>query len=95
MRSSIQGGHIHVSVASEEDGILCSVADNGPGIADAFKPCVFDEFRQDLATREVSGALGLGLSICLGLVELHGGAITVDDAEPHGAVFSFTIPGPR
>ena len=36
--------------------------------------------------------LGLGLSLCQSIVEAHGGEISVENNEPHGAIFSFTLP---
>ena len=37
-------------------------------------------------------SLGLGLALCRSIVTAHGGAITVSDNVPHGAVFTFTLP---
>ena len=37
-------------------------------------------------------SLGLGLSLCRTIVTAHGGAITLTDNTPHGAVFTFTVP---
>ena len=35
---------------------------------------------------------GIGLSLCKSIINAHGGEITVSDNEPHGAVFTFTLP---
>jgi signal transduction histidine kinase len=69
-------------------GIAVSVRDEGPGIAPEFAPRVFRQFWR--AKRR--GGAGLGLFIVKGLVEAHGGAITVSRAPGGGAEFRFTMP---
>src|SRR5712692_1737730 len=69
-------------------GVAVSVRDEGPGIAPEFAPRVFRQFWR--AKRR--GGAGLGLFIVKGLVEAHGGAITVGQAPGGGAEFRFTMP---
>jgi PAS domain S-box-containing protein len=69
-------------------GIAVSVRDQGPGIAPEFAPRVFRQFWR--AKRR--GGAGLGLFIVKGLVETHGGAISVSQAPGGGAEFRFTMP---
>ncbi len=69
-------------------GVAVSVRDEGPGIAPEFAPRVFRQFWR--AKRR--GGAGLGLFIVKGLVEAHGGAITVGRAPGGGAEFRFTMP---
>jgi signal transduction histidine kinase len=69
-------------------GVAVSVRDEGPGIAPEFAPRVFRQFWR--AKRR--GGAGLGLFIVKGLVEAHGGAITVAQAPGGGAEFRFTMP---
>jgi signal transduction histidine kinase len=69
-------------------GIAVSVRDQGPGIAPEFAHRVFRQFWR--AKRR--GGAGLGLFIVKGLVEAHGGAITVRQADCGGAEFRFTMP---
>jgi len=69
-------------------GVAVSVRDQGPGIAPEFAPRVFRQFWR--AKRR--GGAGLGLFIVKGLVEAHGGAITVGQAPDGGAEFRFTMP---
>lgn len=68
------------------------VADTGSGILPEMKERVFHRFRQgsDHVGRQNDG-VGLGLSICEGLVKLLGGDIWVEDNHPHGSIFRFTI----
>jgi signal transduction histidine kinase len=69
-------------------GVAVSVRDEGPGIAPEFAPRVFRQFWR--AKRR--GGAGLGLFIVKGLVEAHGGSITVAQAPGGGAEFRFTMP---
>ena len=55
------------------------------------RPLVFEKFWRGRAARGTRGA-GLGLAICRGVVEAHGGRIEVDERPGGGAVFRFTIP---
>jgi signal transduction histidine kinase len=66
------------------------VADNGPGIEPRYRERIFEMF-QRLHGRDVAGS-GIGLAIVKRLVERHGGRVWASDADPRGAVFSFTIP---
>jgi hypothetical protein len=69
-------------------GVAVSVRDEGAGIAPEFAPSVFRQFWR--AKRR--GGAGLGLFIVKGLVEAHGGTITVNQAPGGGAEFRFTMP---
>ena len=84
------GGAITLSAAREEGKIQCAVADNGPGIPAAQIPRLFGKFWQ--AKRGDGRGVGLGLAIARGIVEAHGGTITVDSEEGKGSVFSFALP---
>ena len=65
-----------------------SVRDQGQGISPELAPRVFRQFWR--AKRR--GGAGLGLFIVKGLVEAHGGDITVQQAPGGGAEFRFTMP---
>lgn len=84
------GGRITIGTQSRASEVLFSIADTGIGIPAESLPRVFDRFWQAKRT-ERSGA-GLGLPICKGLVEAHGGRIWVDSALGRGSTFYFTIP---
>jgi signal transduction histidine kinase len=68
------------------------VADDGPGIAAADKPRIFERFYKADRTRSSGGGTGLGLAIARHIVEGHGGVIRVESEEGGGATFEFTIP---
>ena len=73
--------------------VQVSVIDQGPGIPPAERKRVFQAFRRGI--REENGAgkgAGLGLAICKGLVEAHGGRIWVKKQTTPGTTISFTIP---
>jgi len=69
------------------------VMDTGIGIPIRERTKVFDAFYQvDSSSTRQHGGTGLGLSIAKRLVEGHGGAIHVEDNEPHGTVFVVSLP---
>ncbi|MBL8788597.1 MAG: HAMP domain-containing histidine kinase [Deltaproteobacteria bacterium] len=76
---------------TEPEGELrFEVADEGPGITDPDLRRIFDPyFRAEIPQGR---GLGLGLSIALGLVRAHDGAIWAESAAGHGATFVFTMP---
>jgi signal transduction histidine kinase len=84
------GGSITLSAVRADSSVKCSVTDNGPGIPEAQIPRLFGKFWQ--AKRGDSGGVGLGLAIARGIVEAHGGSITVDSEVGKGSVFSFPLP---
>jgi signal transduction histidine kinase/ActR/RegA family two-component response regulator len=89
-----KGGQVQVTLARVGSRVRVEVADTGPGIEPAQLPYVFNRFWQaDLATPKEHSGLGLGLSICKSLVELHGGSIRAESpGAGHGAVFTVEFP---
>ena len=87
-------GRITVSLRHSEADVIIQVKDSGIGIEPEFLPHVFERFRQaDGSTTREHGGLGLGLSIVRNLVELHGGAVSVDSAGVgQGTTFSVRLP---
>jgi signal transduction histidine kinase len=63
--------------------------DNGPGIAEKNLSKVFDPF---FTTKEVGKGTGLGLSLCYGMIQEHGGDITVRSKAGEGATFIIELP---
>jgi two-component system CheB/CheR fusion protein len=89
-----QGGRIEVSVRRDEGFIEMTVSDTGMGIEPEFLPRVFELFTQsDSARDRAHGGLGLGLSICKTIAEMHGGLITpFSDGQRKGARFVVRLP---
>ena len=72
--------------------IKISVKDNGTGIPVKHQKHLFKKFYQvDSTLTRSSGGSGLGLAICKGIIEHHGGQISVSSIPNQGATFSFTI----
>jgi DNA topoisomerase VI subunit B len=78
----------------EGDEVVVRVADTGRGIAPDMLPHVFDLFVQERQNLDRSrGGLGLGLAIVRNLVQLHGGAASVESRGPgHGSTFIVRLP---
>jgi CheY-like chemotaxis protein len=89
-----RGGRVDVRLERLDGAARLRVADTGKGISAAFLPHVFELFRQaEPAMTRAQGGLGLGLSICKKLVEMHGGTITADSpGEGRGATFTVELP---
>ena len=90
-----EGSDICLSAKKENSMVRIEIADDGPGISDEAKQRLFDMFytvNTGSAGADSRRGLGLGLSLCKSIVEAHGGSITVHDNQPHGSVFSFTLP---
>ena len=69
------------------------ILDDGPGIAEADRPLVFDRFYRGSGEAELFNAgLGIGLSIARDIVERHGGRIALDNREGGGAVLEIVLP---
>ena len=88
-----EGSHICISAEKEDRMVCIHIADDGPGISDEAKVHLFDMFyTAGIGKADSRRGLGLGLSLCQSIVEAHGGEISVENNEPNGAIFSFTLP---
>jgi signal transduction histidine kinase len=83
-------GHVRVAMRVIDGYARCDVIDDGPGIAPEHLPHVFDRYWRVRGTSRAG--TGLGLSIVKGIVEAHGGKVSVDTEVGRGSTFSFTIP---
>ena len=90
-------GSVTVTVTAEAQRVFIRVNDTGIGIAAAFLPYLFDEFRQESTgeARSHEGS-GLGLAITKRLTELMGGSISVERRKGEGSTFtvSFSLSAP-
>lgn len=92
IRNGLEAGHQgpgrpKVSIGARRDGdcIRVEVRDNGPGLTSVDR--VFEPY----FTTKPDG-MGMGLAICKTIVEAHGGKLWVENVEPNGALFIFTLP---
>ena len=84
-----------IRIAAERDGVhvAVSVADDGRGIAPERLAQLFRKYSGAAGGERGTGGWGLGLAICKGLVEAHGGRIRAESGGPGlGARFTFTLP---
>ncbi len=75
--------------ADGPDRVAIEISDNGAGIAAEALPRIFDPF---FTTKPVGIGMGLGLSICHGIVTAHGGSIDVDTDPARGTTFRVVLP---
>ena len=76
----------------EDDRVVISVSDDGPGIPDDEKDHVFDLFYTgNQALDDSNRSLGLGLNLCRSILDAHGQTIRLEDNHPKGAAFIFTL----
>jgi two-component system sensor histidine kinase KdpD len=84
------GSPIEISASRREQEIVVEVVDHGPGLMPGDEEHVFDKFYR-AQPANVRG-VGLGLTICRGIVQAHGGRIWAENRPEGGAVFRFTLP---
>lgn len=93
---SPEGSEILISAEPAGDQVILSVADRGEGIAPELMSKLFDRFYQAQRIADGhKGDTGLGLIICKGIVEAHGGRIWVESKLGEGSKFSFTLPAAK
>jgi signal transduction histidine kinase len=68
--------------------VVAELHDSGPGISPADLPRIFDPF---FTTKPVGVGTGLGLSVALKIIELHGGAIKIENAPAGGALVTIAL----
>lgn len=85
-----RGGEVSVEVHRRDGAVEFAVRDQGPGLDAEAQAHVFDRFWR--AKEKSSSGSGLGLAIAQGLVQSHGGEISVESTFGQGARFYFTIP---
>lgn len=83
-------GPIEIAARVSEGKMLIEVSDRGPGLPPGAEARVFEKFFRG-AKSGVRGA-GLGLAICGGIVQAHGGGITGETRADGGALFRVTLP---
>jgi signal transduction histidine kinase len=82
------GGAIRIEAERRESDLLLTVADSGIGIPPSDQTRMFEKFERGMLR---SGA-GLGLSLVKSLIDLHGGAVTIDSAVGRGTTITCRLP---
>jgi two-component system sensor histidine kinase KdpD len=90
-RYTPSGTPIEVSAREEDNSISIEVADRGPGLPPGEPRRLFEKFYRAGESASRTGA-GLGLAICRGIVQLHGGKIQAENRPGGGALFRFWLP---
>ena len=83
---------IHITAEDQGDKWVFAVADNGIGIEPEYRDRIFRMF-QRLHARDAYSGTGIGLAICLRIIDAHGGRIWVEDRPGGGTRFCFSVPG--
>jgi signal transduction histidine kinase/ligand-binding sensor domain-containing protein/DNA-binding response OmpR family regulator len=95
-RYTPKGGIISIHIKKEEKDIVIEIEDSGVGIAEEYIDKIFDLFfeiptHKNLENNYNKGT-GIGLSIVKNIVNLHKGAITVENKSTNGAIFTVKLP---
>lgn len=94
VKFSPDGGVVTVRITFVDHSAEVSVEDQGPGIGSKYHEYIFKKFYQvmEQGSKIHEGSSGIGLAICKGLVEAHGGRIWVRSKAGAGSRFYFSIP---
>jgi two-component system NtrC family sensor kinase len=84
-----KGGILTVRTTKEEEKILVHIKDTGVGIPEEIRDKIFEAF---FTTKQKVKGVGLGLSVCYGIIKDHGGEIRVESEEGKGTSFIISLP---
>ena len=85
------GTPIEISATAVDGAVRVDVADRGPGLPPGEELRIFEKFYRVPGATATSG-VGLGLTICRGIITAHGGRIWAENRPGGGAMFRFTLP---
>lgn len=93
IRHTPPGTRISITASATPQQVVVEVADTGPGLPAGSEELVFRKFYQvRTADAPATGGAGLGLAICRGIIQGHGGRIWAEPRAGSGACFRFTLP---
>jgi two-component system OmpR family sensor kinase len=93
IRHTPEGTPIVVEVVRDEDRVVLTVADEGPGLDPETIDHAFERFwRGDPGRTRATGGVGLGLAITAAIAHSHGGEVSARNRSGTGAEFSITLP---
>ncbi|HUL36379.1 MAG TPA: PAS domain S-box protein [Thermodesulfobacteriota bacterium] len=83
------GGTLTVRTAKEDQKVSVHIQDTGVGIPEEIRNKIFEAF---FTTKQKVKGVGLGLSVCYGIIKDHGGDIKVESQEGKGTTFAISLP---
>jgi signal transduction histidine kinase len=88
------GAEATIRLVASPEVITIEVEDDGPGISDARKDVMLEPFVRgdDARNMDEASGFGLGLSIARTIVLAHGGALSLNDRQPHGLIVRIQLP---
>jgi two-component system NtrC family sensor kinase len=86
-----KGGTLTIRTAREENDVVIRIKDTGVGIPEEIRDRIFEAF---FTTKQKVKGVGLGLSVCYGIVKDHGGEIKLDSEVERGTTFTIRLPVP-
>jgi signal transduction histidine kinase len=91
-RRARSGASVRVRVDVDVSGRAARVVveDDGPGVSEADRARIFEEFER--GSRPASRGTGLGLALCRQIAHAHSGNVTLETTSPTGSRFVFTLP---
>ena len=84
-----QGGILSLETVKENERVAIHIRDTGVGIPEEIRSKIFEAF---FTTKHEVKGVGLGLSVCYGIIKDHGGEIRVESEEGKGSTFSIILP---
>ncbi len=84
-----RGGLLTIRTIREKGWVLIYIQDTGTGIPEEIRDKIFDAF---FTTKQKVKGVGLGLSVCYGIIKDHGGEIRVESEEGKGTTFIISLP---
>jgi PAS domain S-box-containing protein len=84
-----KGGTLTVRTSREDNRVLIHIQDTGMGVPEEIRDKIFDAF---FTTKQKVKGVGLGLSVCYGIIKDHGGDIKVESEEGKGTTFIISLP---
>ncbi len=92
LKFTSSGGSIKISAKPAIGSVIVSISDTGAGIPKEKQHLLFTKFTQLSGADHGSVGTGLGLYIVKGVVEAHGGTVSLESEEGHGTTITFTLP---
>ena len=92
IKYSNEGGTVAVRASSKGDFVEIAIEDHGIGMPASVVSNLFQKFYRSHRSRETVAGTGIGLYISKGIVESHGGTISVRSEDGHGSIFIISLP---